>query len=182
MIYIAIVLGLLIICIIYIYNKLIKNKNRMQEAWSIIDVFLKKRHDLIPSLVNIVQGYSLHEKQTLEDVTRYRSEALHATDTQSQIAIETGLEKSLGKLLVTVESYPDLKANEQFLKLQQQITEVENELEKARRYYNGTVRENNISLESFPSNVIGSLFNFSKGVFFAAGTSEKNTPDVSFNA
>lgn len=152
----------------------------MQEAWSLIDVFLKKRHDLIPSLVDTVKGYSLHEQKVLEEVIRLRSEAMQADNTQKQIHSETGLGKSIDRLLVTIEKYPELRANEQFLKLQQQITELENDLEKARRYYNGTVRENNISLESFPSNIIGNLFSFSKGVFFASEASEKAIPTVSF--
>lgn len=152
----------------------------MQEAWSIIDVFLKKRHDMIPNLVDIVKGYAIHEKITLEKVTRYRSEAMQADTIQTQIASESGLSKSLDRLLVSIENYPQLAANEQFLKLQQQITELENDLEMARRYYNGTVRENNTYQESFPSNIIARIFNFTKGAFFASASSEKTVPTVSF--
>ncbi|MDR1200540.1 MAG: LemA family protein [Tannerellaceae bacterium] len=180
MIYIAVILGFLFIVVIYIYNKLVKNKNRMQEAWSMIDVFLKKRHDLIPNLVDIVKGYAIHEKTTLEKVTRYRSEAMQAGNRQTQISSEIGLAKSLNNLLVSVENYPQLAANEQFLKLQQQITDIENDLEMARRYYNGTVRENNICRESFPSNIIAGMFNFPKGVFFALEPADKTTPVISF--
>ncbi|MDR1161839.1 MAG: DUF2207 domain-containing protein [Tannerellaceae bacterium] len=166
MIYIGVVLGFLFIAAVYLYNKLVKSRNRMQEAWSIMDVFLKKRHDLIPNLVDIVKGYAIHERTTLENVTRYRYEAMQAGDRQTQIASETGLGELLGRLLVSVEQYPQLTANERFLKLQQQITEMEHELEMARRYYNGTVRENNICRESFPSNIIAGMFRFPKGVFF----------------
>lgn len=153
----------------------------MQEAWSIIDVYLKKRHDLAPTLVDIVKGYSQHEQNTLEEITRYRSEALQANRQEVQITSESRLTTQLDRLLVVAEKYPELKANENFLNLQKQLSSLENDLEKARRYYNGTVRENNIALESFPTNIIGNLFSFQKGLFFQAGTNEKSTPEISFS-
>lgn len=163
---ILILVILFILWIIITYNKLVKNRNQVREAWSMIDVFLQKRYELIPNLVETVKGYSAHEQRLLEEVTRYRSEAMSASGSQNRIAGETRLEQALNNLFVTVENYPELKANEHFLKLQQQLTEIENELEMARRYYNGTVRENNIALESFPSNFVGQLFRFEKESFF----------------
>lgn len=138
----------------------------MNEAWSIIDVLLKRRHDLVPLLVNIVKGYALHEKITLEQTIKYRAEAAHAQDRNSLIRSENNLGGSVHRLIEVVEAYPQLKAKENFLKLQKQLSAIENDLEKARRYYNGTVRENNTYLERFPSNIIGNLFNFKKGIFY----------------
>jgi LemA protein len=150
----------------------------MQEAWSAIDVFLKKRHDLVPNLVETVKAYSAHEKATFEEITRYRSEAMQAKNTESQVVSENQLGKSLANLLVVVEKYPDLKANVNFLKLQQQLTDLEHDLEASRRYYNGTVRINNTYIESFPLNIIAGMFIFKKGVFFAADSSEKEVPQI----
>ena len=181
MLEIGIILGvlLLIITVIVVYNKLVKYKNLMQEAWSAIDVFLKKRHDVVPNLVEIVKGYAIHEKTMLEDITRYRSEAMQRGDVASNVSAENNLGKSLTNLFVTVEKYPDLKANTNFLQLQQQLVDLEHDLESARRYYNGTVRINNIYVEKFPSNIIAGMFNFPKGVFFAIDSSEKGVPQVS---
>ncbi|MDR2037415.1 MAG: LemA family protein [Bacteroidales bacterium] len=174
----GIVVVLLIIWIIVVYNRLIINKNRMHEAWSMIDVFLKKRYDLVPNLVEIVKGYSAHEKKVLEEVTRYRSEAMQAKSTETQIPQEMKLEKSLHRLLVVMEKYPDLKADQHFLKLQQQLSDMESDLEMARRYYNGTVRENNIYQESFPSNIIAKIFHFRNGIFFTSELHERSVPNI----
>ena len=173
------IIVILIIAITCIYNKLVRNRNLMQEAWSGIDVFLKKRHDLVPTLVETVKGYAAHEKTTLEDITRCRSEAMQAKNTEAQVASEHRLGNALSNLFVVVEKYPDLKANDNFLRLQQQLADLEHDLEASRRYYNGTVRINNIYVESFPSNIVAGLFNFGKGVFFAADSSEKEVPQVS---
>ena len=162
---IAIVIGI-VAFLIFIYNKLVKNRNRMNEAWAAIDVFLKKRYDLIPELVETVKGYCKYEKDVLTDVTRCRKEAMQAKEIQDKSVSESNLEGALSGLFITIENYPDLKANENFLQLQQQISEVETDLERARRYYNGTVRKNNIFIESFPVNIISPLFNGQKGVFF----------------
>ena len=150
----------------------------MQEAWSGIDVFLKKRHDLVPLLVETVKGYAAYEKTTLEDITRYRTEAIQAKDPEVLVASENRLGNALTNLFVVVERYPDLKANVNFLRLQQQLADLEHDLESSRRYYNGTVRINNIYVEKFPSNIIAGLFNFYKGVFFAANASEKELPPM----
>ena len=169
----------LVITTVYGYNKLVKYKNLMHEAWSAIDVFLKKRHDLVPNLVETVKAYAAYEKTTLEEITRYRSEAIQAKEPKTQVAPENHLGKALANLFVVVEKYPDLKANTNFLRLQQQLTDLEHDLEASRRYYNGTVRINNIYVEKFPSNIIAGLFNFRKGVFFAADASEKEVSQVS---
>jgi len=152
----------------------------MKEAWSGIDVYLKKRHDLVPNLVATVKGYAAHEKQTFEDITSYRSKAMQSTNSGERIAMENGLGKALGNLMVVAESYPDLKANVNFLELQKQLSEIEEELSLSRRYYNGTVREINICIESFPSNIIAGMFRFEKGSFFEIDQTEKITPNVSF--
>ena len=176
------ILVILIITTIAVYNKLVKYKNLMQEAWSAIDVFLKKRHDLVPNLVETVKAYAAYEKTTLEDITQCRSEAMLYRDgirpVSAQVTSENRLGKALGNLFVVVEKYPDLKANINFLRLQQQLTDLEHDLESSRRYYNGTVRINNIYVEKFPSNIIAKIFNFRKGVFFAADSSEKEVPQV----
>jgi len=173
------VLLITIIAIVSIYNKLITLKNRMQEAWSGIDVYLKKRHDLVPGLVATVKGYATHEKETFEEITRCRSEAMSAKEQGARIESESGLGKALGRLMVVAERYPDLKANVNFLELQKQLVQIEEDLSLARRYYNGTVRENNIRIESFPSNLIAGMFQFAKGAFFEIDRTEKLVPNVS---
>ena len=180
LIVILILLLLLVIMVITIYNKLVVLKNHTQEAWSGIDVFLKKRHDLVPNLVEIVKGYAAHEKQTFDDITRYRSQAMQAKEQTERIESETGLGQALGRLMAVVENYPDLKANVNFLELQKQLAEIEDELSISRRYYNGTVRENNIYVESFPSNIIAEMFHFAKGTFFEIDKNEKGVTKVSF--
>ncbi len=173
MIIILIILLILFIGIVYIYNKLVRNRNNMEEAWSIIDVLLKKRHDLVPTLVEIVKGYSFYEKKVLEEITAYRSEAIDAKGISSQIKPENELGKALNNLMITAEAYPELKTSEHFLNLQKQLSELETGLERSRRYYNGTVRINNTYQESFPSNIISGIFDFQKGIFFNLDTSAK---------
>ena len=166
--------------VISVYNKLVMLKNRMQEAWSGIDVYLKKRHDLVPNLVSTVKGYATHEQQTLEEITRFRAQAMQAQDQGARIASETGLGQALGRLMAVSERYPELKANINFLELQKQLAAIEEELSLSRRYYNGTVRENNIRIESFPSNIIAGMFNFAKGAFFEIDKNQTAVPNVAF--
>lgn len=153
----------------------------MREAWSIIDVFLKKRYELVPMLVNTVKGYAMHEQRLLDEVTRLRTEAMTASQTKDKINSENKFGEVADRLFLNIENYPELKANNNFLKLQHQLSDLENDLEKARRYYNGTVRENNIYQQSFPSNLIASLFKFSKGVFFSTNEGERNVTGINFN-
>ena len=181
----ALIIFLIILLIAFIagvsiYNRLVALKNRMQEAWSGIDVYLKKRHDLVPNLVAAVKGYAAHEQQTFEAVTRYRTQAMQASGQEARMASEAGLGQALGRLIAVSESYPDLKANVNFLQLQKQLSSIEEELSLARRYYNGTVRENNIRIESFPSNLIAGMFRFEKGLFFEIDKTQTAVPDVSF--
>jgi len=185
MIPLLIALGLLVLLAFYaiaIYNKLVKLKNLVAEAWSGIDVQLKKRYDLIPNLVETVKGYAAHEKETLENVTKARTAAQQATTVEGQQVAEKNLSGALMNLIAVAERYPDLKANTNFLELQNMLAVVEGDIEKARRYYNGNVREQNTLIESFPSNIIANLFGFAKSVFFELDNpAEKQNPQVKFS-
>ncbi|MBS1499984.1 MAG: LemA family protein [Bacteroidetes bacterium] len=185
MIIAAVLLGLLALLAFYaiaIYNKLVKLKNLVAEAWSGIDVQLKKRYDLIPNLVETVKGYAAHEKETLENVTKARTAAQQATTVEGQQVAEKNLNTALMNLIAVAERYPDLKANTNFLELQATLQTVEGDIEKARRYYNGNVREQNTLIESFPSNIVANLFGFVKSVFFELDNpAEKQNPQVKFS-
>lgn len=152
--------------VIYYYNGLVRKKNIVAQYWSNIDVQLKKRYNLIPNLVNTVKGYAAHEKETLENVVKARSEAMQAKTITSQQTAENELEKSLVGLFVVSESYPDLKANENFMDLQLNLLEIEKDIQIARERYNVAVRENNVMIESFPANLVAQQFNFEKAFFF----------------
>ena len=184
MIAIAILVALVVLVAFYaigIYNRLVKLKNLVAEAWSGIDVQLKKRYDLIPNLVETVKGYATHEKETFENVTRARAAAQQATTVEGQQAAENALKGSLVNLMAVAERYPDLKANANFLDLQQKLAEVEGDIEKSRRYYNGTVREQNTLIETFPSNIVANSFGFAKSAFFELeDQAEKQAPSVKF--
>lgn len=179
--YILITLFVLIVLyVIIVYNKFVRNVNLVNEAWSGIDVQLKKRYDLIPALVKTVKGYSDYEKELQEEIVQLRSEGVKADTVKSQEITESKLSQKLGQLLVLVESYPELKANENFLKLQKQIAEVEDHLQKSRRYYNGSVRDYNILIESFPSNIIANILNYEKKDFFEIESIQAQVPEVHF--
>ena len=152
----------------------------MEEGWSIIDVFLKKRYDLIPNMVETVKGYATHEKETLENVMLARSQAMGAKNREEKNEFENILGGQLGRLMVVSENYPQLRANENFMHLQQELGSLEGEIEKSRRYYNGSVREYNISIRSFPSNIIAGMFKFKEGVFFEVDKVEREAPKVTF--
>jgi LemA protein len=165
------------------YNGLVKRRNRTQEAWSEIDVELKRRHDLIPNLVSTVQGYAAHEKGTFEAVTQARANAVAAgaTGDPGQIApAENALSGALRSLFAVAENYPQLRAVESFLQLQETLTATEDKIEYARRYYNTSARDYNISLQSFPRNVIAGPFGFKGVAFFATDEDERAVPEVSF--
>lgn len=185
MIAIAILVALVALVAFYaigIYNRLVKLKNLVAEAWSGIDVQLKKRYDLIPNLVETVKGYATHEKETFENVTRARAAAQQATTVEGQQAAENALKGSLVNLMAVAERYPDLKANTNFLDLQQQLAEVEGNIERSRRYYNGTVRDQNTLIESFPSNIVANSFSFTQSAFFELeDQAEKQAPSVKFS-
>ncbi len=172
---------LLFFYIVNVYNRLVKNKNLAEEAWSGIDVQLKKRYDLIPSLVNTVKGYATHEKETLENVIKWRNQGVAANTVKDQEKAEIGLSAVLGRLIALSENYPDLKANANFQDLQQQLSEIENAIQLSRRYYNGVVRDNNILVESFPSNLVASSFAFGKREYFELDSAQqRDAPEVKF--
>ncbi|MFV0304648.1 MAG: LemA family protein [Moheibacter sp.] len=179
-----IVSALLVVLVLYfisIYNRLIKLRTLVEEAWSSIDVMLKKRHDLIPNLVETVKGYATHEKDTLENVTRARNQARNAKTIEEKEIAEKNLGQAMLNLNAVAEQYPDLKANTNFQQLQGELSNLEGDIEKARRYYNGTVRENNILVETFPSNIVANMFKFIKQPFFElTNPSERDVPQVKF--
>lgn len=178
---ILLVAFLLVVYGIKIYNQLVRLRTLVEEAWSGIDIHLKKRHDLIPNLVETVKGYATHERETLEGVVSARAKAVSATDIKSAQEAENNLNSALGRLLAIVERYPDLKANQNFLKLQDDLSLIESDIEKARRYYNGAVRELNILISTFPSNMIARMFNFSQKSFFELDNeAEREVPQVKF--
>jgi LemA protein len=166
------------------YNKLVSLKNKVMESWSGIDVQLKRRYDLIPNIVNTVKGYAAHESGTLEKVIQARNQAMSAGNSGNigdRIHAENALSGTLRSLFALSESYPDLKANTNFLSLQGTLSEIEESLANARRYYNALVRDNNTYVESFPSNLIANAFQFGKFEFFELESdAERATPEVKF--
>ncbi|QDP84430.1 LemA family protein [Chryseobacterium sp. SNU WT5] len=179
-----IILGIVLLFFFYgisIYNRLVKLRTMVQEAWSSIDVMLKKRHDLIPNLVETVKGYATHESSTFESVTRARTAAMSANTVQEKEFAEKNLNQAMMNLNAVAEQYPDLKANTNFLQLQGELSALESDIEKSRRYYNGTVRENNILVETFPSNIIANMFKFVKSTFFELDNiAERAVPSIKF--
>jgi LemA protein len=164
-----------------IYNNLVKLKNLVKEAWSSADVMLKKRHDLIPNLVETVKGYATHERETLDSVTQARARAMGAKSVEEKEVAEKNLSQAMVNLNAVAEQYPDLKANTNFQQLQLDLSNLEGDIEKARRYYNGTVRENNTLVESFPSNIVAGMFHFEKSPFFElTNVAEREVPQVKF--
>jgi LemA protein len=169
----------IVIWFVITYNLFIRDKNLIKEAWSGIDVQLKRRHNLIPNLVASVKGYSQHEKTLFEDITRKRSEAVKYESIREKAPAESDLSGMLKNLFIVAENYPDLKASENFLNLQNQLTEIEDQLQYARRYYNGAVRNYNIKVESFPSNILAGILNFKQENFFEITlATEKATPEI----
>jgi LemA protein len=164
-----------------IYNGLVQLRVRADNAWSDIDIQLKRRHDLVPNLVETVKGYAAHEKSTFEDVARYRSAAMAATSATDRAQAEGQLTQALRGLLAVAEAYPELKANTQFQALQQSLSELEETLQNSRRYYNAVVRDLNTKIQSFPSNLIAGMFNFQQRQFFEiADPTERAVPSVKF--
>jgi LemA protein len=176
MIAILVILGIFVAVIsfgIAIYNKLIRLRNTVKSSWSDIDVQLKKRYDLVPNLVETVKGYASHEKYVFEKVTEARSRAMRASSPDEKAKAENMLRDTLKSLFAVAEAYPDLKANANFMQLQSQLKELEDNIEYARRYYNAIVRDFNILIESFPSNIVASQFRFKQEEFF-----ELEAPEV----
>ena len=164
-----IILAIIVILAIWLvlaYNGLVSTRNRAQEAYSDIDVQLKRRYDLIPNLVSTVQGYAAHEKTVFEDVTKARTAAMGATGNDAKAAAENQLSQTLKSLFSVAENYPDLKANQNFLALQNELTDTEDKIQAARRFYNGMVRDLNTKIQVFPTNMFASMFGFTRMDFF----------------
>ena len=159
---IAVVIILIIACI---FNRLVSLKNRTSEAWSDIDVQLKRRHDLIPNLIETVKGYAKHEKGIFEEVTKARTEALSSKGIADKAKAENQITQALKSVFAVAENYPNLKANENFVELQREITDTEDKIQASRRFYNANVRDLNIAIESFPSNIIAGMFHYQQKEF-----------------
>lgn len=184
-IYIAIgLLVVIVLWVIFAYNGFVKLVNRAKEAWADIDVQLKRRYDLIPQLVNTVQGYAKHESGVFEEVTKMRTQAMNSEktgDVKDMERSENQLSGALKSLFAVAENYPDLKANENFLELQRELSDTENKIQAARRFYNGNVRDLNTKIESFPNNVVAGMFKFEKRDFFELENEAAREPvEVSF--
>ena len=185
---IAIFLGLVVLAAlvfvllgIVIYNQLVRLRQMVAEGWSGIDVQLKKRTNLVPNLVETVKGYMTHEKDLLEKVTELRSQSLNTNDPQVKGPVEGALGRALANIMAVAEQYPDLKANQNFLDLQNKLSQIENDIEMARRYYNGTVRNLNIKVETFPSNIVARKYGFEQAPFFKIeDPQDRQTPSVDF--
>ncbi len=185
------VLAALLLWAIFMYNNFVKLTQRTKEAWADIDVQLKRRYDLIPNLIEAVKGYAAHERGVLDEVTEARTKAtqVHVDPTnitpaqiEAMAGAESALTGALGRLLAVAEAYPDLKANQNFAQLQTELSDTENKIQAARRFYNGNVRDLKIGLQSFPGNVIGSSFGFKEEQYFELGenSTEREPVKVSF--
>jgi len=176
------IIAAIILWAIFAYNSFIRLVTRANEAWADIDVQLKRRYDLIPNLVNTVKGYAAHESGTFQNVTEARAAAMGAQSIEEHAKAENMLTGALKSLFAVSENYPDLKANENFLELQRELSDTENKIQAARRFYNTNVRDLNIKIKTFPSNLIANMFNFTKKEFFELDEeSEAKEPiDVKF--
>ena len=175
------VIGVIVIWFIAVFNRLISLKNRSDEAWSDIDVQLKRRYDLIPNLVETVEGYAKHEKTVFTDVTKARTEAMSAKGLDNKAKAENQITEALKSVFAVAESYPALKANENFAKLQDELTDTENKIEAARRFYNGNIRDFNIAIEVFPASVVANMSGYKRrDLFEMENKAEKEPVKVDF--
>ncbi len=179
-----IVLAILVIIVFWVfgmYNGLVRLRNQVKNAWSQIDVQLKRRHDLIPNLVETAKGYMKHERETLDSITQARSHALEASGVADQAKAEGELNNALSRFMLVVENYPDLKASQNFLALQEELSSTENKVGFARQFYNDQVQAFNTKIESVPTNIIAGMFNFKQAEFFEIETpAEREVPKVQF--
>jgi LemA protein len=173
---ISAIIIVIIFWLIFDYNGLVTLKNRAKEAWADIDVQLKRRYDLIPNLVETVKGYAAHERELFEKVTQARANAISAQTIKEKAGAENALSETLKSLFAVVENYPDLKASVNFLELQRELTDTEDKIQAARRFYNTNVRDLNIKIESFPANMIASLFGFKQMELFEAASEAEREP------
>jgi LemA protein len=178
-----IILVVIVFAVVGMYNSLVGLRNRVKNAWSQIDVQLKRRHDLIPNLVETAKGYVKHERETLENITKARARAMEAGSVGDKSKAEADLSGALGRFMLVVENYPDLKANQNFLALQEELTSTENKIAFARQSYNDAVLFFNNKIQMFPSNILANMFNFKLEEFFEVEeASEKAVPKVSFTS
>lgn len=177
----ALILLAIVGYIIGLYNGLVKLRVLVDEAWSGIDVQLKRRYDLIPNLVETVKGYAKHERKLFEKVAELRSSAMKTENIEEKGKVEAELTSTLKTLFAVAENYPELKANENFMKLQDELSGIENEVQSARRYYNGAVRDFNMKLQVFPTNLVAGMLGFKKRDFFEAGEEERKAVKVDFS-
>ncbi len=183
MITLIVIGAILLLVLLFIgttYNSLVSLRNKVKDQWSQIDVLLKRRTDLIPNLVETVKGYAKHESETLENVIAARNKVVEAQTTEEEIKADGELSRALGRLMAVAESYPDLKANTNFLDLQANLKETEDKIQYARQFYNDAVLIYKNKLEMFPSNIIAAMFNFKPEAFFEASEADKEVPKVQF--
>lgn len=176
-----VIVAVLIFAFVGIYNGLVKLRNSSEQAWSDVDVQLKRRYDLVPNLVETVKGYASHEKETFEKVVQARNQAMQAASPEDKAQAENFLQSTLKSLFALAEAYPELKANQNFIKLQAELANIEEQIQLARRYYNAVVRDLNTRIESVPSNIVATMFGFQKkGYFELESAEERKAPEVSF--
>ena len=175
------ILAVLAIFVVGIYNGLVRLRNQVKNAWAQIDVQLKRRHDLIPNLIETVKGYMTHERETLENITKARNIAAQASGVTQQAQAEGQLNHALGQFYLVVENYPDLKANQNFLSLQEELSSTENKVAFARQHYNDEAMQLNNKIQMFPSNIVAGMFNFKQADFFEIeDAAERAVPEVRF--
>lgn len=174
------IVALLVVFLIATYNRLVRLRNRIEAAWAQIDVQLKRRHDLIPNLVETVKGYAAHERETLENVVKARQQAVQAQGVENQAQAENLLTGALRQLFAVAEAYPDLKANQNFLALQEELTGTEGRIAFSRQFYNEQVLAYDNALETFPTNIIAGMFNFEPKAYFEAEEQATQVPRVDF--
>ena len=177
-----VIVALVVLAFVGIYNGLVRLRNTSEQAWSDVDVQLKRRYDLVPNLVETVKGYASHEKETFEKVVQARNQAMQATYPADKAQAENFLQSTLKSLFALAEAYPDLKANQNFIQLQMELANIEEQIQLARRYYNAVVRDLNTKIESVPSNFVAGMFNFQKKEYFELDSAEeRKAPQVSFS-
>ena len=177
---IVVVVVLLLLLLVYLYNKLVRERNRTQNAWSQVDVQLRRRYDLIPNLIESVKGYAAHERATFDDVTRARTAAQQAQTVPEQAQAENALTAAIGRLFAVAEAYPQLRATENFQQLQQQLTDTEQKIAVSRQVYNDTVLTYNNSIQTVPTNVIAGMFHFEPRTYFEIEDPVREAPRVRF--
>lgn len=180
LIIVGVIIALLVVFVVGIYNKLVKQRMLVKEAASDIETFLKQRFDMIPNLVEIVKGYTKHESSTLEKVTEMRTKAMSAGSLSEKLEIDNEMSGMITKLFAVAENYPDLKADTSFLELQTNLSTLEEDIQKSRRYYNATARDYNTAIVVFPASILAGMFGFKEEPFFEATEEEKKNVEVKF--